>query len=540
MQPSTNPLTSETVVSGEIWHLLQSLTAKVSRLQKEGTQECSQNLKFDEEAFERVLKENFKLKDRVEQLEAENGTLKQKISKLDSEVRAEVETRVGERIPYPQLLSSQYEDDAEDTVLSSEVIKGTRALTDARNPVEKKGRQNQSERSLSPPLKTSLSSHFVERFAVPGLKSDSYTINAPSSQGEATSFPSSPTLPESSFSPLRARRRRSAELDFGAAQVARIISGEADLSGPPLSVLSQAERSQPRYRVASLAREASSLSTVPDSQGDEDTAPLVLSPRSISNERADNRLSHVFDHRSPLDLTLNPERNTPWWPEDFAVNPAVNFGRTQPFKMRKVSAEYVHPALQTQFRFQKQHFQEESLRDFNRVALTRVTPDRSTNGIPEGALPTPEKTPEQALQNPAIDPVFKFEMNRTNFLENRSAFGSLSSGKIKLWLDLCDSPPGHDRSSFPNTQQLEQDRQTANKRAKLAAMQRLFQAIYMVESAGITYDEGDVENKPNGSLRYSQVGKFIFRNETFNEAVRSDNFTVDESIFHSAEDCIAE
>ncbi|KAG7861796.1 hypothetical protein KL939_000817 [Ogataea angusta] len=225
-----------------------------------------------------------------------------------------------------------------------------------------------------------------------------------------------------------------------------------------------------------------------------------------------------------VDLTHHPGRKGNWWPEDFKPNPETNFGQTEAFKLRRINPKYAHPALQTQFKYQQQHLKQEALKDFNRLAgqVEPVTPGVKLvwSAADSASLPTPLKTPDQALSNPKIDPVFKFEINKSNY---KNFDLNLNSNKIKLWLDLQDSPPGHERSEFPTPSQSEADRQKSIKRAKLVALQRLFQTVFMVQPTD------------KSGTSYQQVGKFIFRNDEWNELVRRNEFQIDESIFYNAE-----
>ncbi|KAG7901877.1 hypothetical protein KL905_000883 [Ogataea polymorpha] len=225
-----------------------------------------------------------------------------------------------------------------------------------------------------------------------------------------------------------------------------------------------------------------------------------------------------------LDLTCHPGRKGNWWPEDFKPNPEINFGQREAFTLRRINPKYAHPALQTQHKYQQQHLKQEAMKEFNRLAgqVEPVTPGVKLvwSANDTGTLPTPLKTPDQALSNPKIDPVFKFEINKYNY---KNFDLNLNSNKIKLWLDLQDSPPGHERSEFPTPSQSEADRQKSIKRAKLVALQRLFQTVFMVQPTD------------KSGTSYQQVGKFIFRNDEWNQLVRRNEFQIDESIFYNAE-----
>ncbi|KAG7890777.1 hypothetical protein KL925_002234 [Ogataea polymorpha] len=225
-----------------------------------------------------------------------------------------------------------------------------------------------------------------------------------------------------------------------------------------------------------------------------------------------------------LDLTCHPGRKGNWWPEDFKPNPETNFGQREAFTLRRINPKYAHPALQTQHKYQQQHLKQEAMKEFNRLAgqVEPVTPGVKLvwSANDTGTLPTPLKTPDQALSNPKIDPVFKFEINKYNY---KNFDLNLNSNKIKLWLDLQDSPPGHERSEFPTPSQSEADRQKSIKRAKLVALQRLFQTVFMVQPTD------------KSGTSYQQVGKFIFRNDEWNQLVRRNEFQIDESIFYNAE-----
>ncbi|QPG76649.1 hypothetical protein FOA43_004041 [Brettanomyces nanus] len=525
MPKPSNPLVGDEAASSEIWDLLRKLKLKVAALEG-GQSSVSAGLMYDEEMVRTVFKENMKLKRRNGQLEAENDKLYKRIEGL--EVDIDRLSRSGGR-------RDSVVSEVEDTVLSSQAAIGTGGPAEI---VE----ENAADSTR----------------ATRSTRKDRPTIEVSQTGSNDTNSPPSPTSKITTVfsSPLHARRQRSTELDFGDAEVSRIISGDADLSDVSLQVLSQKEeKGQPRDLIRELERKDGNInvstqetvSTIPDSQGElemqmrenwycgEQTVikcgRQILSPNCRSRENV----------KQILDLTRHPVRNSEWWPEDFEVNPEVNFGLTQPFKLRKICAELVHPALQVQFKYQKRYIQEESLRDFNRLAGVGSAENSASANVgiagiagtpkkklPHRGLPTPVKTPEQALTNPLIDPVFKFELNRTNLSENRTAFGKFTSDKINLWLDLSDSPPGHERSSFPNTQQLEQDKRIAARRAHLSALQRLFQTVYMVQVA--TGDSDNKENFPRGA-RYAQVGKFIFREQRFNEAVKADRFTIDEAIF---------
>lgn len=207
-----------------------------------------------------------------------------------------------------------------------------------------------------------------------------------------------------------------------------------------------------------------------------------------------------------LDLTKNPDRNDSWWPEDFAVNPAVNWGFTYAMTIPG-GRKYLHRALQEQANSKDNYMHQEAMVEFNRLAGPTTPCPKPTS-----CLPTP-KTPQRALANANIDPLFKFELDST---VDTALLDKLDPTKVRQWLELSDSPPGHDRSSFPTSQQVRQDRETALNRSRMVALQRLFQAVYMVEKSG---------------RRYSQVGKYIFKNPAFNEAVKEDRYVLDESVF---------
>ncbi|KAH3668304.1 hypothetical protein OGAPHI_002058 [Ogataea philodendri] len=271
-----------------------------------------------------------------------------------------------------------------------------------------------------------------------------------------------------------------------------------------------------------LTKSAQPEKLVSDSDGEYDDESRKVLKQSGSQQPRDKIRS--LQDEELVDLTIHPVRKGNWWPEDFKPNPETNFGEKEPFKMRMINPKYAHPALQTQLKYQQKHLQEEAMKGFNRLA-GKVEP--STPGVKlvwnspaAGALPTPLKTPEQALDDPNIDPVFKFEINRNNYKN----FGlNLNSNKLKLWLDLQDSPPGHERSEFPTPSQTAADREKSLKRSKLIALQRLFQTVFMIQP---TKDD---------NASYQQVGKFIFRNEEWNQLVRQNKFQIDQTIFYHFE-----
>lgn len=503
-----NPLKSNTGDSDAIWKLLQNLSETVKRLEGNDGERRQTEL-IDEGSYNHVLKENLKLKKEVDDLKQKNCELQMRIKSLESEMTRQrspslhedtmVEDRAREQLPHSHNMEE------EDTVMSSEAA----CKRTDRRPVNH-------------------GTHFLDRFAV----SRKHVI--PSSP---TQEPTSSSQTIVSSSPLRTKRNRSMELDFGDATVARIISGDADINTELFR--SQSEKSDelkasPHKRVhrsySSSSNDTQIL--VPDSQSeDECRYPLSQS----------HRLNIPLSLKYPLDLSENPIRHSPWWPEDFRINPLVNFGQNVPVQLRKLDPKYIHPVLKKQLMLQKRRVEDQALKEFDRIAGPVLSQNNFT--VDENANPKPNEnqimSPTQALEDPDIDPIFKFELNRDNYMKNRSALGNLSSKKIKLWMDLTDSPPGEERSSFPTSQEVKKNKEIALKRAKLVGLQRLFQAVLILEprKRGNFSDYEDKENIPPQStsksspVEYSQVGKFIFCNSVFNDAVKNGNFKIDRKIF---------
>ncbi|GME73671.1 unnamed protein product [Ambrosiozyma monospora] len=311
-------------------------------------------------------------------------------------------------------------------------------------------------------------------------------------------------------------------------------------------------------------------------------------PRSI-NPKGQNKI---------INLTQNPLRNGPWWPEDFKINPLTNFGQDHELQnLRKLDSSLVHKITKLQSDFQIAYLKELATKKFRHVAQLTQTqtqpqqpnpntnspfrnpnfdhnpnPNSNSNNSSSNNPPT-HPTPYETLTNPAIDPIFKHKINKLNYhiyanklnlttLSSTSSSSTSSTSKVKLWLQdtkLEDSPPGHERSEFPTTQQVEIDRLKSAKRSAVRALQFLVQAVLMVQKKvddgksgkkRKREDDGDEkENEEYGSkdgkdgdgegeeeeMLYEQVGTHIFRSEELNCIVRSGYFFVDESIFADAD-----
>ena len=519
-----NPLLENKETSDEIWKLLQQISSQVNSL-TEDTKIPSNNSLFDTQTLDNIFKENLQLKRQIERLKTENKALRAENENLKA---TQTKTRrrslslsqeaMSEAESEPNMKSEQ-EDISDSMIGRGMPRKNIDTMDDTVVSTEDVSRSQRSP-EIGP--------LGLCRFALSDLldKGNRTECEVSSSQLSVETS-SSPTI--TSSSPVRHRSIKSNELDFGDAYISKVISGECHVSQ-----LSGRK---------SFASDDKSQILIPDSQNEderEETGMSICKKRPLQDV-IPNKLLYPSGKSNSImkgivDLTKNPITNLPWWPEDFKVNPVVNFGKTCPFKMRKLDPTLLHPALRIQYSLQRKHIQDEALQAFNKLAGSVKSADENNKTRDtKNAL----RTARQALQDPLIDPVFKFELNRTNYMHNKAILGSVNSNKVKLWLDMTDSPPGEDRSSFPNTQELKEDRKKAEKRAKLIGLQRLFQAIYMVEPLDKS-ENNLIENKENvidmGSkicehqMRYAQVGKFLFREDLLNKAVQEDNFTIDKHL----------
>ncbi|ODV85142.1 hypothetical protein CANARDRAFT_7792 [[Candida] arabinofermentans NRRL YB-2248] len=275
------------------------------------------------------------------------------------------------------------------------------------------------------------------------------------------------------------------------------------------------------------------INEVQSSQFDENETTMddvVTIEEMVSTSSSSSSSSSQKEKLTVLDFTTHPKRKSNWWPEDFKPNPLVNFGMKEAFKMRKIRSDLVHPAIASHNEYQRKYLQDEISKDFNRLAgpvnkennkwLDIKTPDPKQRKTSTIYLPSPQTTPSQQLSNTKIDPIFKYELHKDNITV--SGGGGLKSKKVKLWLDLQDSPPGHERSEFPTDSQLERDNKLGLYRARVVGLRRLFQSIFMIDV------------KDHSTLSFEQCGKFIFKDESFNKAVLQGRFKVDESIFYDS------
>ncbi|GME86126.1 unnamed protein product [[Candida] boidinii] len=260
----------------------------------------------------------------------------------------------------------------------------------------------------------------------------------------------------------------------------------------------------------------------------------------------------------PIDLTINPIYNRNWYPEDFKVNPVVNFNKNYAFQANKITLKSAHPSIRLLHDYEKNFIQNQQLSKFNKLSginkfvdhnnensdhkqQGRLIIDKDTNAISLVSDANTDdsnnlKNIEKALFNERIHPIFKYQKSAiNNMTTTTSPTSTESTNKImnlkvstkttKLW-ERPDSPPGFSRSDFPTTQERANDRLKSEKLETIKALKRLFHAVYMVEP---------MKNKPNANNnnnnKYIQAGKFIFKNELLNECIRNDNFTIDESIF---------
>lgn len=535
-----NPLLQDTHTSNEVWKLLQQIYSQIKSVAGD-TEVSSGNLFLDTQRLDDALKENIQLKIRIKEIEAENRDLRAeneilKAAQTPSERRSLFQgatdrvTATGETSP---AIEQADENDKVDELLPKRRDSLKKQIDTNDDTVVSTDDIYKSQRSPEiGPL--GLDKFAVSEEQIEPLNNMNKLERDISSSQLSVQTSSSPTI--TSSSPIRHRGMKLNELDFGDAYISKVISGECRIS------------QLPDHDSYISGNESQIL--IPDSQNEnesEETSTLVsqnFKKEPLKEVELNKRVRPPDEcgliMKGHLDFTKNPITNSPWWPEDFKVNPSVNFGKTSPFKMRKLDPALIHPALRIQYRFQRKHIQNEALKAFNKLA--GPVEDDEGNSVTKDENNKPLlKTPRQALEDPQIDPVFKFELNRTNYMHNRAALGSINSNKIKLWLDMTDSPPGEGRSSFPNTQELKEDRKKAVSRARLIGLQRLFQAIYMVEpihQAGNNLTENK-ENKTGEKnyrlgkrqVKYAQVGKFLFRVDSLNRAVQEDNFTIDKHIF---------
>ncbi|GMG08037.1 hypothetical protein B5S33_g2327 [[Candida] boidinii] len=270
----------------------------------------------------------------------------------------------------------------------------------------------------------------------------------------------------------------------------------------------------------------------------------------------------------PIDLTKNPIYNRNWYPEDFKVNPVVNFNKNYAFQANKIALKSVHPSIRSLHDYERNFILNQQLSKFNKLSgmnnsndhdhdksdqQRRFVIDKDTNAV--GLVSSTKagashglKSIEKALYNERIHPIFKYQksainnMSKTTTEETNNSDNNninnnynktimnlkVSTKTTKLW-ERPDSPPGFSRSDFPTTQERANDRLKSEKLETIKALKRLFHAVYMVEPINKQKDLND--NSNNNDNKYIQAGKFIFKNELLNQCIRNDNFTIDESIF---------
>lgn len=218
-----------------------------------------------------------------------------------------------------------------------------------------------------------------------------------------------------------------------------------------------------------------------------------------------------------IDLTENPLLRRSWFPEDFKKNPVYEKYVNDRSKDRKSVPNHIS----AHFQRQQQHIQSIAIHDFNKVAMGTQefedfeSSDKENNVINETSnLITPPQDCRLNFKNPAISPMYKFEINKQNLSKYLKYFPNLlRTNKVRNW-EVEDSAENDVCADFLLTQDVQEKNNRARQRAHLRGLRMLFQACFVVE---------------NGT----QLGAYIFRNKDFNEKVCKSEFVLDLSVFDS-------
>ncbi|CDK24891.1 unnamed protein product [Kuraishia capsulata CBS 1993] len=189
----------------------------------------------------------------------------------------------------------------------------------------------------------------------------------------------------------------------------------------------------------------------------------------------------VEHDENTIDLSINPAANRFWVLEDFKPNPKTNYNLPYAFKASRMGKDIQAPKC----------------RCSKCLAIAEIVGKTETHHRIKAVW----KSNDTNVLAPQIQDQFDNVIHRDN---------------TEIW-GRPDSPPGFSRSDFPTTQERLQDREKSEVLNRAKTLERLLQAV-------------QVDGQFKGPMP-PQVGKYIFRSDTFNGAVRSGNYVMDHSLF---------
>lgn len=210
-----------------------------------------------------------------------------------------------------------------------------------------------------------------------------------------------------------------------------------------------------------------------------------------------------------INLTKNPKFHRFWYPEDFIKNP--EYERYVSDKATNIKS--LPKFISKHYERQQAHIKSVAMEDFNRIATVlkdkeNIDPKQNKQTEPI----TPLQDPDLNYKNPAISSLYKFDINKENLSKYLKFYPNLlRTTKVRDW-DIEDSLSDDICSDFLLTQDVQRNNLKAIEKSQIKALRMLFQSCLVVEDS-------------------KQVGRYIFRNDEYNQKVIRSEFLIDIGIF---------